>query len=218
MNNNALVVFSGGQDSTTCLYWALKNFEEVVAVSFDYGQRHKTELDMAREICINEGIQHEVIDVGLLNDLTVNSLTRPDMEIEQKEGELPNTFVDGRNMLFLTFAAVIAKRKGIHNIVAGVCQTDFSGYPDCRNVFIKSLNTTLNLAMDFEFEVLTPLMFLNKEQTWKMAYDLGVLDLIRHNTITCYNGLVGDGCGECPACKLRKRGLESFLESIKEAE
>lgn len=209
----AVVVFSGGQDSTTCLFWAKERFAGVEAVTFDYGQRHKRELEVAAEIAKELGVKHHVLDMSLLNQLAPNALTRTDIAIEQKEGELPTTFVDGRNLLFLTFAAVLAKQAGAKHIVTGVCETDFSGYPDCRDVFIKSLNVTLNLAMDYPFVIDTPLMWLNKEQTWELADRLGAFDFVRERTLTCYNGVVADGCGECPACKLRKRGLDDYLAS-----
>lgn len=207
----AIVVFSGGQDSTTCLFWALKRYDEVEVVTFDYGQRHKKELEVAGEIARELQVKHHVLDMSLLNQLAPNALTRDDIAIEQQEGALPTTFVDGRNMLFLTFAAVLAKQIGAKTIVTGVCETDFSGYPDCRDVFIKSLNVTLNLAMDYPFVVETPLMWLNKEQTWALADELGAFDFVRERTLTCYNGIPADGCGECPACKLRKRGLDDYI-------
>ena len=207
----AVVVFSGGQDSTTCLFWALKNFQEVQAVTFDYGQRHRKEIEVAKTIAADLGVKHTVLDMSLLNQLAPNALTRKEIEIEQKDGELPNTFVDGRNLLFLSFAAVLAKQSGARHIITGVCETDFSGYPDCRDIFIKSLNVTLNLAMDYEFVIHTPLMWLNKAQTWELADQLGAFDYVRENTLTCYNGIIADGCGHCPACKLRKRGLDEYL-------
>lgn len=208
----ALVVFSGGQDSTTCLFWALKNFDEVETVTFDYNQRHKQEIEVAKSIAKEVGVENTVIDMSLLNQLTVNALTRPDIEIEDgKEGSLPTTFVDGRNHLFLSFAAIMAKSKGITNIITGVCETDFSGYPDCRDMFIKSLNVTLNLAMDYSFVIHTPLMWIDKRETWALADELGALQYIREKTLTCYNGIIGNGCGECPACKLRSEGLRKFL-------
>lgn len=212
MNKKAVVVFSGGQDSTTCLFWALKKFDEVIAVTFDYNQKHRAEIDCAISIAKDLGVEHHILDMALLNQLAPNALTRDDIEIEIGEnGAPPSTFVEGRNMLFLTFAGVLAKVKGAKHIVTGVCETDFSGYPDCRDVFIKSLNVTLNLAMDYDFVVHTPLMWIDKEQTWEMADKFGKLDYIREKTLTCYNGIIGDGCGECPACKLRKRGLEKYL-------
>ncbi len=211
----AVVVFSGGQDSTTCLFWAKQQFGEVMAVSFDYNQKHKLELECAANICKKYGMEHTIMDLALLNQLAPNSLTRTDIAVDKDapaEG-LPNTFVDGRNMLFLAFAAVFAKQRGANHIVTGVSQSDFSGYPDCRDVFIKSMNVTLNLAMDYQFVLHTPLMWINKQETWQMAHDLGVLDIIKNETLTCYNGIIGDGCGECPACKLRSRGYREFMEA-----
>lgn len=216
-NEKAIVVFSGGQDSTTCLFWALQQFGEVEAVTFNYGQRHKLEIECAKDIAKELGVKHTVLDMSLLGQLTQNALTRSDMMIEQKDGELPNTFVDGRNHLFLSFAAVMAKGISAKHIVTGVCETDFSGYPDCRDVFIKSLNVTLNLAMDYEFVIHTPLMWIDKAATWKLADELGAFDFIRERTLTCYNGIIGDGCGECPACKLRRAGLETYLQTRKGA-
>ncbi len=161
---SALVVFSGGQDSTTCLFWAMKHYEYVETVTFSYGQRHSQELEVAKEIAAEQGVKHHVLDMSLLGQITENALTS-DIAIETKDGEVPNTFVDGRNHLFLSFAAVLAKQRKIRDIVTGVCQTDFSGYPDCRDVFVKSLNVTLNLAMDYEFVIHTPLMWLDKAET-----------------------------------------------------
>lgn len=210
----AVVVFSGGQDSTTCLFWALKRFDEVLAVTFDYGQRHKLEIECASSIAKELGVEHHILDMALLNQLAPNALTRDEIEVsEGEEGTLPSTFVEGRNMLFLTFAGVFAKVKGAKHIVTGVCETDFSGYPDCRDIFIKSLNVTMNLAMDYPFVLHTPLMWIDKAQTWEMADKLGKLEYIREKTLTCYNGIKGDGCGECPACHLRKRGLDNYLKS-----
>jgi 7-cyano-7-deazaguanine synthase len=209
----AVVVFSGGQDSTTCLFWALRQFAEVEAVTFDYHQRHRLEIEVASDIARDLGIQHTVLSMSLLNQLAPNALTRSDMAIEHQEGELPSTFVDGRNLLFLSFAAVLAKQKGARHLVTGVCETDFSGYPDCRDVFIKSLNVTLNLAMDYQFVIHTPLMWLNKAETWQLADELGALEFVQTKTLTCYNGIMADGCGECPACVLRRRGLEQYLQA-----
>ena len=215
-DEEAVVVFSGGQDSTTCLFWALARFRKVMAVTFDYGQRHKAEIECARRIAGEMGVEHQVLDMGLLNQLAPNSLTRPDIVVDERipDGKTtPNSYVEGRNLLFLTFAAIVAKTRGARHIVTGVCETDFSGYPDCRDVFVKSLNVTLNLAMDYSFIIDTPLMWLDKEQTWALADSLGRLDYVRHNTLTCYNGVQGDGCGHCPACTLRRRGLERYLAS-----
>lgn len=213
---NALVVLSGGQDSTTCLFWAIRRFgrEHVSAIGFDYGQRHKAELACAEQICADSGVPFEIIETPIINQLSANSLTRADIPVEETkpEGAPPNTFVEGRNHLFLSYAAIYAKTHGITDLVTGVCETDFSGYPDCRDIFIKSLNVTLNLAMDYNFVIHTPLMWLDKAQTWKLAKDLGVLDLIYNDTLTCYNGVKGEGCGHCPACTLRRRGYEEFLK------
>ena len=211
----ALVVLSGGQDSTTCLFWALQRFDEVYALSFTYGQKHTHEVDIAAEICAEQQVPYEVMDVPLLGQLGSNSLTDTtlEMDTDKPAGGPPNTFVPGRNLFFLSIAAVYARERGIFDLVTGVGQTDFSGYPDCRDNFIKSLNVTLNLAMDEQFRLHTPLMWLDKAETWGMADQLGVLDLIRTRTLTCYNGVVGDGCGHCPACKLRREGLETYLKS-----
>lgn len=210
-HERAIVIFSGGQDSTTCLFWALSMFKEVETVTFNYNQRHKLEIEVAASIAEELGVKHTVLDMSLLNQLAPNALTRNSIEIEHKEGELPSTFVDGRNLLFLSFAAVLAKQRGTRHLVTGVCETDFSGYPDCRDIFIKSLNVTLNLAMDYPFVIHTPLMWLNKAETWRLADKLGALDFVRNKTLTCYNGIMADGCGECPACLLRKRGLDQYL-------
>jgi len=212
-NKKAVVVFSGGQDSTTCLFWALKEFDEVLAVTFDYGQRHRLELDVARAICQEQGIEHHVLDMSLLNQLAPSALTRDDIAITEGDGnELPSTFVEGRNMIFLSFAGILAKVKGAKHIVTGVCETDFSGYPDCRDSFVKSQNITLNLSMDYEFVIHTPLMWLDKSQTWELADKLGKFDYVKDKTLTCYNGIIGTGCGACPACHLRSRGLEQYME------
>ncbi|WP_191567429.1 7-cyano-7-deazaguanine synthase QueC [Metabacillus idriensis] len=213
LNKKAIVVFSGGQDSTTCLFWALENFHEVIAITFDYGQRHIDEIACAKEITSELNIKHHILDVNLINQLSANALTREDMEISAAlDTELPSTYVEGRNHIFFSFAAIFAKQYGAKHIVTGVCETDFSGYPDCRDVFVKSLNVTLNLAMNYEFVIHTPLMWLNKEQTWEMADKLGKLKFIKEKTLTCYEGIRGDGCGICPSCVLRKRGFENYLQ------
>jgi 7-cyano-7-deazaguanine synthase len=213
-NKRALVVFSGGQDSTTCLIWALKKFEYVEAVTFNYNQRHSLEIECAQSIAKELGVKHHVLDMSLLNQLAPSALTRGDIEVsEGEEGGLPSTFVPGRNLLFLSFAGVLASQIHADHIVTGVCETDFSGYPDCRDVFIKSMNVTLNLSMDEQFAIHTPLMWLNKAETWELADQLGAFQFVREKTLTCYNGIISDGCGECPACKLRQRGLEDYLSS-----
>lgn len=214
MNNEAaLVVFSGGQDSTTCLFWAKKHFKKVYALSFIYGQKHVKEVELARSIAEKAEVEFEVMDVSFIGHLGRNSLTDTSIHMDEEKpaDSFPNTFVSGRNLFFLSIAAVYAREHGVNHIVTGVSQTDFSGYPDCRDSFIKSLNVTLNLAMDEQFVLHTPLMWIDKAQTWALADRLGVLDLIRHETLTCYNGIPGDGCGHCPSCKLRREGLEKYL-------
>lgn len=208
--NKAVVVLSGGQDSTTCLLWAKEEFDEVETVTFYYGQRNDTEIDRAKSIAKDVGVKNTLIDASFLNSITNNAMTSKEIDIE--EGEIPNTFVPGRNHLFLSIVAAYAHEVDARHIVTGVSQTDFSGYPDCRNNFIKSLNVTLNLAMEYEFEIHTPLMWLDKSEVWEMADNYGKLEYIRENTVTCYNGIIGDGCGECPSCELRRQGLEKYLE------
>ena len=207
-----IVVFSGGQDSTTCLFWAQKHFEHVELVTFQYGQRHDKEIEVAEAIAKEQGLKHHVLDMSLLSQLTPNALTQHDMDIEQEGDEMPNTFVPARNLLFLSFAGALTYQLNAKNIITGVCETDFSGYPDCRDSFIKSMNVTLSLSMDKDFVIHTPLMWLDKKETWALSDELGVLDYIRHNTLTCYNGVIGEGCGTCPACQLRARGLNAYLE------
>lgn len=214
----ALVVFSGGQDSTTCLFWALRNFKEVHTLTFSYGQRHSLETEIARRLAERAGVDFRLMDISSIAGLGTSSLTDDSirMDEEKPSGTFPNTFVPGRNLFFLSVAAVYAREHGIMNIVTGVSQTDYSGYPDCRDSFIRSLNVTLNLAMDEQFVIHTPLMWLDKAQTWALADSLGVFDIIRNETLTCYNGVPGDGCGHCPACRLRLAGLEEYLENSKQ--
>lgn len=221
MNHEAaLVVFSGGQDSTTCLFWAKKHFKKVYALSFVYGQKHQQEVEIARAIAREADVEFEAMDVSFIGHLGRNSLTDSTMVMDEEKpaDSCPNTFVPGRNLFFLSIAAVYARERGINHLVTGVSQTDFSGYPDCRDNFIKSLTVTLNLAMEEQFVIHTPLMWIDKCQTWALADELGVLNLIRERTLTCYNGVPGDGCGHCPACKLRREGLEKYLEQKKNKE
>jgi 7-cyano-7-deazaguanine synthase len=228
---NALVLFSGGQDSTTCLAWALDRFEHVETIGFDYGQRHRVELEcrvrvrgrMAQEYsswASRLGEDH-TLDLSVLGHISETALTR-DSEIVLAEGGLPNTFVPGRNLLFFMLAAAVACRRGLKHLVGGMCETDFSGYPDCRDDALKALQVALNLGMDKRFVVDTPLMWIDKAQTWAMAAELGgagLVDLIREETHTCYLGDHatrhdwGYGCGECPACKLRASGWERHRAS-----
>ncbi|GHZ93653.1 exsB protein [Vibrio cholerae] len=212
----AVVVFSGGQDSTTCLVQALKEFDEVHAITFDYGQRHKLEIEVAQQLAKQLGVTaHKVMDVSLLNELAISSLTRDDIPVshERQANGLPNSFVPGRNILFLTLAGIYAYQIGATTVITGVCETDFSGYPDCRDEFVQAMNQALAKGMDLPLMIRTPLMWLNKAETWALADQLGALDLVRHQTLTCYNGLIGDGCGECPACGLRQAGLKAYLDN-----
>jgi 7-cyano-7-deazaguanine synthase len=213
--SKALVVYSGGQDSTTCLFWAKKHFDHVVAIAFNYGQRHVVELTAAEQIAQEAGISLNIFNIDLLSNVSHNSLTDSDMEVEtdQPDSRPPNTLVEGRNMLFLTYAAIFAKANGINDIITGVGQADYSGYPDCRDEFIKSLNQTLNLSMDYGYRIHTPLMWLDKSEIWQMADELGVFELVRDKTVTCYHGIAGQGCGICPSCKLRNRGLIKYLNT-----
>lgn len=214
-NSRALVVLSGGQDSTTCLFWAKAKFKEVTALSFVYGQKHVHEVELAEGIARRAGVEFHKMDVSFISQLSTNALTDTSvvMDEEKPADALPNTFVPGRNLFFLSIAAVFAREHNIRHIVTGVSQTDFSGYPDCRDSFIRSLNVTLNLGLDDQFVIHTPLMWLDKCETWELADRLGVFDIIRNETLTCYNGVQGDGCGHCPACKLRREGLEKYLST-----
>ncbi|WP_108652160.1 7-cyano-7-deazaguanine synthase QueC [Dongshaea marina] len=214
--NKCVVVFSGGQDSTTCLAQALEQFDEVHAITFDYDQRHKLEIEVAKEIAAELGVKsHKVMDVTMLNELAISSLTRADIEVshELQENGLPDTFVPGRNILFLTLAGIFAYQLGAKTVITGVCETDFSGYPDCRDSFVQAMAKALLLGMDYELEIKTPLMWLDKAETWALADHYGKLQFVRERTLTCYNGVIGDGCGECPACLLRHKGLKHYLES-----
>lgn len=210
--SQALVVFSGGQDSTTCLFLALREHGagKVRAIAFRYGQRHAVELDKAAAIARDLNVPLTVLDLSVMQSVTHNALMDDHATISSNSQGMPNTFVDGRNALFLLYAAIFAKGQGIRHIITGVCETDFPGYPDCRDVFVKSMNVTLNLAMDYAFQIHTPLMYLTKAQTWALADSLGRLDYVREHTHTCYRGAAG-GCGACPACVLRERGLDEYL-------
>ena len=216
-NEDALVLFSGGQDSTTCLYWAKKYFHDAHTVCFFYGQRHSPEVENAQRIAEMANVSFQVLDTPIISQLAPNSLTDLSLEMDEEKpaNSYPNTFVPGRNMLFLTCAAAIAYAKNIRHLVTGVSQTDYSGYPDCRDTFIRSLNVSLNLAMERQFVIHTPLMWRTKAQVWQLADELDVFDLVRNETLTCYNGIKAEGCGHCPACKLRNKGLEEYL-SFKE--
>lgn len=214
--STAIVVFSGGQDSTTCLIQALTQYDHVHCITFDYGQRHNQEIEVAKKVALELGAaSHKVMDIGLLNELAVSSLTRDNIPVshELQENGLPNSFVPGRNILFLTLAGIYAYQLGAESVITGVCETDFSGYPDCRDEFVKSINQSLVLGMDRKLKIDTPLMWLNKAETWALADKYGKLDYVRNQTLTCYNGVVGDGCGDCPSCDLRRNGLDDYLEN-----
>ncbi|WP_223488448.1 7-cyano-7-deazaguanine synthase QueC [Pseudomonas sp. A-RE-19] len=217
MNNKAVIVFSGGQDSTTCLIHALQTHDEIHCITFDYGQRHRAEIEVAQQLSKKLGVVvHKVLDTSLLNELAISSLTRdniPIPSISSSAEELPSTFVPGRNILFLTLAAIYAYQVRAKTVITGVCETDFSGYPDCRDEFIKTLNNAIELGMDYKLRIETPLMWLNKAETWALADHHEKLDLIRDHTLSCYNGIKGSGCATCDACNLRAKGLREFLEN-----
>jgi 7-cyano-7-deazaguanine synthase len=224
----ALVLFSGGQDSATCLAWALQRFGRVETIGFDYGQRHLIELacrdallegtkSLRTEWTAKLGDSH-TLKIPTLAEISDTALTR-NVAIEMGEDGFPNTFVPGRNLVFLTFAAALAYRRGITHIVGGMCETDYSGYPDCRNETIRALQSALSLGMAKPFQLHTPLMWLDKASTWKLAHELGgtgLVELIREQSHTCYLGERGArqdwgyGCGECPACSLRAKGWREY--------
>jgi 7-cyano-7-deazaguanine synthase len=225
----ALVLFSGGQDSTTCLAWALSQFARVETVGFDYGQRHRVELDQRAKL--RAGLselsplwrerlgEDHTITLEALGRISETALTR-EAEIVLRDDGLPNTFVPGRNLIFLTFAAALAYRRAIVDLVGGMCETDYSGYPDCRHETIRAMNGALALGMGSEIEIHTPLMWLDKAATWRLAEELGgdgLVELIVEESHTCYLGERGrrfewgHGCGECPACQLRAAGWEKFI-------
>lgn len=228
-NDTALVLFSGGQDSATCLAWALDRFAHVETLGFDYGQRHAIELDCRETLradmaALNNdwarrlGPDHS-LDLKVLGALSETALTR-EAAIELNENGLPSTFVPGRNLLFLTFAATLAVRRNARHIVTGVCETDYSGYPDCRDDTIKALQVALNLGMEQRFVLHTPLMWLDKAQTWSLTESLGgaaLVDAINTDSHSCYLGDRthrhdwGYGCGTCPACQLRAKGWEAYV-------
>ena len=206
--DKALVVLSGGQDSTTCLYWAIRRFghEAVAALTFDYGQRHRVELECAATVARLAGVPHDCLPIDTFAALGGDALTDPEIAVEAAEdGALPSTFVPGRNLIFLTFAAAYAYQRGIRHLVTGVAQTDYSGYPDCRETTIEALQQALRLGMESEVEIHTPLMHLSKKDTVLLAQELGALPAMAY-THTCYNGL-RPPCGRCPACELRARGF-----------
>ncbi len=228
--DSALVLFSGGQDSTTCLAWALERYAKVETIGFDYGQRHAIELTVRPTVLQKlRGVstkwdgklgEDHMIDLSLISKISNTALTS-NVEIAMLENGLPNTFVPGRNLLFITVAATVAYRRGLTVLVGGMCETDFSGYPDCRDDTMKALQVALNLGMATNLQLETPLMWIDKAGTWKMAQGLGgteLVDLILRETHTCYLGERGElhdwgyGCGTCPACALRARGYKKFAQ------
>lgn len=233
MKTHALVLFSGGQDSTTCLAWALDRYLHVETIGFDYGQRHAIELECRQSVLA--GIREQfpawagklgddhMLDLSILGQISDTALTAG-KAIEMQENGLPNTFVPGRNLLFFTLAGAVAYRRGLHALIGGMCETDYSGYPDCRDITLKALQVAVALGMDQPLVIETPLMWIDKAQTWRMASLLGgvkLVELIRDETHTCYVGdhttqnEWGYGCGSCPACELRQKGYETFISSTK---
>ncbi len=225
--NKALVLFSGGQDSTVCLAWALQRYALVETVGFDYGQRHRIELDcrlpilkqLRSDFACGAGLGADhMIGLQALGEISATSLTR-ETAIEMADNGLPNTFVPGRNLLFLTLAAAVAYRRGIGALIGGMCETDYSGYPDCRDNTIQAMQMAISLGMDREFDFITPLMWLDKAATWRLCEELGgeqLINLVREHSHSCYMGdrsrrfNWGYGCGECPACTLRARGYAAW--------
>ena len=218
---HALVLFSGGQDSTTCLAWALEHFAHVETIGFDYGQRHHIELQARQTVLasLRKQFPHwaarlgddHMIDLAVLGHISDTALTS-DTEIQMTAAGLPNTFVPGRNLLFFNLAAAVGYRRGLHTLVGGMCETDFSGYPDCRDDTLKALQVAVSLGMGQRFTFDTPLMWLDKAQTWEMADQMGKLEYIAEKTVTCYHGIPGAGCGACPSCLLRSKGLAAYLQ------
>lgn len=231
MHQRALVLFSGGQDSATALAWALERYACVETIGFDYGQRHRVELACRTQFLqrLREAFPHwsdrlgedHLLDLGLLGQVSDTALTA-ERAIAFEQGGLPNTFVPGRNLIFFTFAAAVGYRRGLSVLVGGMCETDYSGYPDCRDDTLKSLQVTLGLGLDQRLVIETPLMWIDKAQTWRLAHALGgdaLVERIIEDTHTCYLGerhtrhAWGYGCGQCPACELRARGYQGYRAS-----
>lgn len=229
MNRRALVLFSGGQDSATCLAWALDRYDYVETIGFDYGQRHAVELDCRTRVIAQLRSQFpkwearlgsdHMLNLSVLGEISDTALTS-ERAIDFDNNGLPNTFVPGRNLLFFTFAATVAYRRDLQVLVGGMCETDYSGYPDCRDNTLKALQLAMSLGMDSPMVVETPLMWLNKQETWQLAHTLGgpgLLELVRRETHTCYLGdhttwhEWGYGCGTCPACELRAQGHDAYM-------
>ncbi len=211
----AVVVFSGGQDSTTCLIQALQQYHEVYCVTFDYGQRHREEISVAQELSLAlRPKAHKILDLHVLKELATSSLTCDSMPVStcasKQKNMLPSTFVPGRNILFLTLAAIYAYQIDADTVITGVCETDFLDYPDCRDEFIKTLNRAITLGISRNIRFKTPLMLLSKAETWALADYYRQLDLVRQDTLTCYNGIKGNGCSNCASCHLRANGLMQY--------
>ena len=212
----AVVVLSGGQDSATCLALAVKKYgaDEVAAITFEYGQRHTLETKYAKRLAKRFGVSvHKVVKLDFYRHLTSNALMSKDAPIEKRKGaSCPTTVVEGRNAFFLLAAAVWAKELGAPEIYTGVSEADYSGYPDCRSAFIKAQQRAIRLALEWPVKIVTPFMRMSKAQEWALADRLGIMDVIRNETVTCYNGSPGEGCGKCPACSLRARGYSEFTK------
>jgi 7-cyano-7-deazaguanine synthase len=212
----AIVIFRGGQDSTTCLYWAKNRFKDVEAITFNYGQKHSVELDCAKKLCEKENIKQTLIDISFLNTIVESALTSDGDVNELNKKGLPSSFVPNRNQLFITLAHAYAQKIGAETLVTGVCQTDYSGYPDCRQEFIFDIQKATNLGSDSKIVIRTPLMHLTKSETFQLAEKEGCLKQVIKLSHTCYNGKRdelhewGYGCDDCPACELRKKGHKEF--------
>lgn len=213
--NKAVVVFSGGQDSTVCLIQAIKNYEEIHCLTFDYGQKHSAEIEIASKLAkILNILNHKIINISFFKDLSISNLIQNHKEILSIDAtcnKLPNTFVPGRNIIFFTIAAIYAYKIKAKNIITGISEMDFSGYPDCRKNFLNALNTTIKLGITNNITISAPLMFLNKAEIWALSEYLNYFDLIKYHTLTCYNGIIGYGCQKCHACILRNNGLNDYL-------
>ena len=214
-----LVIFSGGQDSTTCLGYAIQKYDEVECISFKYGQKHDKEIKQAKKICERLNIKQHIIDISFFSNVVDSALTS-NGDVNTKHNRLknlPSSFVPNRNAIFITISHALAQKIDANYLVTGVCETDFSGYPDCRDNFIKSLNVSLNIGSESNIVIDTPLMWLNKKETWQLAEDVNFLEIVKTMTLTCYNGITkenqwGLGCGNCPACLLRKKGYDEYVQ------
>lgn len=213
----ALVIFSGGQDSTTCLAWAKQMYKEVFAITFNYGQKHSVELEQSKKICEKLNIKQTFVDISFLSQIAESELLKADGNVNKINAKgLPSSFVPNRNQLFITLAHALAQKLNCDTLITGVCQTDYSGYPDCRREFITMIEGASNVGSDSKITITTPLMYMTKGQIFKLANDIGAFQLVIEYSHTCYNGdrsklnEYGYGCGECEACKLRSKGYEEF--------